>query len=62
MFNFGNRKVTGVNYTRYISLPKAWLNATGIDIHSEIRIQMNDKQELVLTPVTRQDDTGASQE
>lgn len=52
MFDYGERKIIGVNYTRYISLPKSWLNAMGVDVHSKIHVSMNDKQELILTPAT----------
>ena len=51
MFDFGNRKIIGVNYSRYVALPKTWLNAMGLDAHSKIEMKMNDDQELVLKPV-----------
>ena len=63
MFDFGQKKVIGVNYSRYISLPKAWLNAMEMDVHSLIHVRMNDRQELVLTPAhaNRQVDTCAGE-
>ena len=51
MFDFGNRKIAGVNYSRYVVLPKCWLNAMGLVVHSEIEIKMKDDQEFVLKPV-----------
>lgn len=51
MFDFGNRKIVGVNYSRYVVLPKCWLNAMGLVAYSEIEMKMNDDQELVLKAV-----------
>jgi len=53
MFDFGNRKIIGVNYSRYKAFPKTWLNAMGLDAHNEIKMKMNDDQELVLKPVEK---------
>lgn len=62
MFNFGTKKIVGANYTRYIALPKAWLSAFNMDVHSPVKVEMNEKKQLVLTPVlTGQDDAGVSQ-
>lgn len=51
-FDFGERKLVNVNYTRYISLPKTWLRAMGIGDDGKVHVSMNEKQELILTPAS----------
>lgn len=59
MFNFGEKKIIGANYTRYVALPKDWLRAFNLDVHDCIRVEMNDMNQLILTPVhICQDATG----
>ena len=51
MSDYANRKIIRVNNSRYVALPKTWLNTMGLDGHSEIEMKMNDDQELVLKAV-----------
>ena len=51
MFDFGTRKIVGMNYTRYISLPKAWIVASNLEKGDRIRFLMDAENRLVLQPV-----------
>lgn len=49
MFDFGTRNIIQMNYTRYISLPKAWIDALCIKPGDRISIEMDERQRLVLS-------------
>ena len=51
MFDFGVRNIIGMNYTRYISLPKAWIDALRLEKGDQIRFWLDAENRLVLQPV-----------
>ena len=51
MFDFGNKKIVAVNYTRYVSIPKIWLNSLNIKKGDKVHIKMNDEKELVISKI-----------
>jgi len=53
-FDFGTRNIIGMNYTRYISLPKSWIDALELEKGDRIRIEMDADQRLILTPLAEE--------
>ena len=56
MFDFGKRKVTAMNYTRYIALPKDWLRFVRLDTGGEVIIGLTEDGNLLIKPVKREDE------
>lgn len=50
-FDFGTRNIIGMNYTRYVSLPKPWIDALKLKKGDPIRIEMDADRRLILTPL-----------
>jgi len=45
-----DRKIRAMNYTRMITLPKIWLNFTGLEVGDIVSMEINDDGSLVLRP------------
>lgn len=56
MFDFGKRKVTAMNYTRYIALPKDWLRFVRLDAGDEVIIGLTEDGNLLIKPVKGEDE------
>ena len=50
MFDFGKRKIMNMNYTRYLALPKAWIDAMRLEKRDQVKIEMDNENRLVITP------------
>ena len=48
--DFGTRLVRRMNYTRVVSLPKAWLRDRGLEDSGAVQCVMNEAGDLVLSP------------
>ena len=60
MFDFGERKLINMNYTRYLALPKAWIDAMRLEKGDQVNIEMDNENRLVLSPVKNENPaTGA---
>ncbi len=46
MLEFGNRHIIGMNYTRYIALPKDWLRTHGLDAGDLVRLSLGEDGSL----------------
>lgn len=51
MFDFGKRKIVNMNYTRYLALPKAWIDAMRLEKGDRVNIEMDNENRLILSPV-----------
>ncbi|MBK5190961.1 MAG: AbrB/MazE/SpoVT family DNA-binding domain-containing protein [Methanosarcinales archaeon] len=47
-FSFGRRKIVGMNYTRYVSIPKDWLRFKGLDAGDDVEFILGENDNLVL--------------
>lgn len=52
-FSFGRRRITKVNYTYLISLPKVWLENKKLEVGDELELVMVDNS-LVLKTVEKE--------
>lgn len=50
MFDFEKRKITNMNYTRYLAMPKAWIDAMRLGKGDQVEIKMDNENRLVITP------------
>jgi len=50
-FEFGTRRIIGINYTRYLALPKFWLKNCGLEKGDFVQVTLGDDGSLVLRPV-----------
>jgi len=49
MFDFGTRKLVSINYTRYIALPKTWVNGVGLGGGGHVKIAMDADNRLIIS-------------
>lgn len=54
MFSFGKRKIMGMNYTRYIALPKDWLRHQELDSNDEVKIELTKDGDLLIKAMKRE--------
>jgi len=50
MFDFGKRNIMTMNYTRYLALPKVWIDAMRLGKGDQVKIEMDNENRLVITP------------
>ena len=50
MFDFGKRNIKTMNYTRYLALPKTWIDAMRLGKGDQVKIEMDNEYRLVITP------------
>jgi antitoxin component of MazEF toxin-antitoxin module len=51
MSDFGKRNIMTMNYTRYLALPKAWIDAMGLEKGDQVKIEMDNENRLILSAV-----------
>ena len=51
MFDFGKRKIMNMNYTRYLALPKAWIDAMRLEKGGRVNIEMDSENRLIISAV-----------
>jgi antitoxin component of MazEF toxin-antitoxin module len=51
MFDFGKRKIMNMNYTRYLALPKAWIDAMRLEKGDQVKIEMDNENMPILSDV-----------
>lgn len=49
MLEFGNRYIVGMNYTRYVALPKDWLRTNRLDTGDIVKLSLTDDGSLRIT-------------
>lgn len=49
MFDFGKRKIMRMNYTRYLALPKAWIDAMKLEKGGRVKIEMDNEHRLIIS-------------
>lgn len=49
LLEFGNRHIVGMNYTRYVSLPKDWLRTNRLDAGDIVKLSLTDEGALKIT-------------
>jgi hypothetical protein len=49
MLEFGNRHIVGMNYTRYIALPKDWLRTNRLDAGDSVSLFLDADGNLKIT-------------
>lgn len=54
MFDFGKRNIMTMNYTRYLALPKTWIDAMRLGKGDQVKIEMDNENRLVITPSKEQ--------
>lgn len=57
MFDFGKRNITNMNYTRYLALPKAWIDAMRLEKGDQVKIEMDAENRLILSAVRNEKTT-----
>jgi len=50
-FTFGERKIVGVNYSRYVGLPKVWLKNHRLDANDRVTLDLGADGALIVRPV-----------
>nr|QNO46202.1 hypothetical protein ABPEKODN_00015 [Methanosarcinales archaeon ANME-2c ERB4] len=50
MFDFEKRNIMTMNYTRYLALPKMWIDAMRLGKGDQVKIEMDNENRLVITP------------
>lgn len=50
MFDFGKRNIMTMNYTRYLALPKAWIDAMRLEKGDQVKIEMDNENRLAIAP------------
>ena len=50
MSDFEKRNIMSMNYTRYLSLPKTWIDAIGLGKGDQVKIEMDNENRLDITP------------
>ena len=55
VMNFGEKKIMGMNYTRYIAIPKDWLRDKGLDANDKIKIELTESGDLLLKAVRKEE-------
>jgi len=51
MFDFGKRNIINMNYTRYLALPKVWVDAMRLEKGDQVKIEMDTENRLIISPV-----------
>jgi len=47
---FESRKIRAMNYTRMISIPKAWLLSNDLSVGDVVNLEMNENGWLIIRP------------
>ena len=50
VYCFGKRNIMTINYTRYLALPKTWIDAMRLEKGDRVEIEMDNENRLVITP------------
>lgn len=50
MFKLKRSKVRAIGYSRYISVPKAWLEDEGLEIGDQVQIWLNKNGNIEIEP------------
>ena len=51
MFDFGKRNIINMNYTRYLALPKVWVDAMRLEKGDQVKIEMDTENRLIISAV-----------
>jgi len=51
MFDFEKRNIINMNYTRYLALPKAWIDTVRLEKGDQVKIEMDTENMLILSAV-----------